>query len=243
MKNTLAIFIALLLLVGFMKLFNLSIPLSITQSNTSSELSVVGEGKVEVVPNVAYVDVGVTVNRATTSQAAQTEINTKNKAILDAMTKLGIDKKNIKTSNYSVYPMFNYDSGREVQDGYTGNVTITIKTEKVELVSDVVSAATAAGANQVQGTRFEVEDPAKYREEARAKAIANAKEQAQKIAKDLDIKLGKVVNVTEYSPSGVAVPMYAMEKSAVSNAGGGGPAVEPGTQTITTVVTLYFQKK
>lgn len=245
MKNTFAIIVTLLIAVGIMTALNLNIPVSVTTTNRSSEMSVIGEGKVEVVPDMAYVDVGISVSRAKTVEAAQQEINTKNNAILSAMEKLGIQKKNIKTSNYSIYPAYDYDGGRESLAGYSGNVTITIKTPKVEQVSEVITQATASGANQVQGTRFEVENPAKYREQARAEAIANAKEQAQKLAKDLDIKLGKVVNVVEYSPSSnVVMPMYAMEKSAAMGlGGGGGPAVEPGTQTITTVVTLYYEKK
>ncbi len=242
MKNILATLITILIVIGFMRLFNLPIPIAVTTTSRSSEMSVIGEGKVEVVPDIAYVDVGISVSRAKTVEVAQTEINSKNKAVLDAMAKLGIDKKNIKTSNYSIYPAYDYESGTEVLNGYNGNVTISIKSSKIDQISDVIAQATAAGANQVQGTRFEVEDPAKYREQAREKAIANAKEQAQKLAKDLGIKLGKVVNVVEYSPSSTGVPMYAMEKLAVGF-GGGGPSVEPGTQTITTVVTLYYEKK
>ncbi len=244
MKNIIAILLTLLLAVGIMSALNLHIPISVTTTNRSSEMSVIGEGKVEVVPDMAYVDVGITVSRAKTVEAAQLEIGTKNNAIIAAMSKMGIPKKNIKTSNYSIYPAYDYDSGKETMAGYSGNITITIKTQKAEQVSDVIAQATAAGANQVQGTRFEVENPAKYRVEAREKAIANAKEQAQKLAKDLDIKLGKVVNVVEYSPSSPVVPMYAMEKSALPMGGGGnGTSVEAGTQTITTVVTLYYEKK
>ncbi len=243
MKNILAILITLLIVIGFMRLFNLPIPIAVTTTTRSSELSVVGEGKVEVVPDMAYVDVGITVSRATTVESAQQEITTKNNAVLAAMQKLGIPKKDIKTSNYSIYPAYDYDDGRESLSGYNGNITISIKTPKVDQISEVIAQATAAGANQVQGTRFEVADPAKYREQAREKAIENAKEQAQKLAKDLDIILGKVVNVVEYSPGGPVGPMYAMEKLANGLGGGGGPAVEPGTQTITTVVTLFYEKK
>jgi len=242
MKNTFILLILFLLGIIFMKIFGLSVPLTITQTNTMSELSVVGEGKVEVVPNVAYVDVGITVNRAKTVEEAQSQINKVNNDIIAAMAKLNIPKKNIKTSNYSIYPMYNYDSGKEVQDGYNGNVTISIKTTGTELVAQVIADATKAGANQVQGTRFEVEDPAKYREEARAKAIANAKEQAAKLAKDLGIKLGKVTNIVEFSQSGGNPPVYMFEKAALGG-GGGAPAIEAGSQTITSTVTLYFEKR
>ena len=89
-----------------------------------------------------------------------------------------------------------------------------------------------------------VDDPAKYRAEARKKAIDNAKEQANKIASDLGIKLGKIVNISESSPDS-AVPVYALKDAAMSRGAGGGgnAAIEPGSQTITSVVTLYFEKR
>ncbi|CAN5224264.1 SIMPL domain-containing protein [soil metagenome] len=243
MKNTIALLITIIILVALMNMLNLHIPVAVTTTTRSTEMSVIGEGKVEVVPDVAYVDVGITVSQAKTVEAAQNEINTKNNAVLAAMKKLGIDRKNIKTSNYSIYPAYDYDSGKEILTGYSANVTISIKTPKVEQVSDVIAQATAAGANQVQGTRFEVDNPAKYREQSRAEAIANAKEQAQKLANDLGIKLGKVINVAEYTPSTSVMPMYADKAMSMNAAGGNGPAVEPGSETITTVVTLYYEKK
>lgn len=243
MKNTFILIIFFFIAVLMMKLFGLSIPLTITQTNKSTELSVIGEGKVEVVPDVAYVDVGITVNRAKTVEEAQGQINKVNNDIIAAMSKLNIPKKNIKTSNYSIYPMFNYDSGKEVQDGYNGNVTISIKTQGTDPVAQVIAEATKAGANQVQGTRFEVENPSKYREEARAKAIANAKEQAQKLAKDLGIKLGKVSNIVEFTQNSGGMPMYAFAEKSAMGGGGGAPAIEAGSQTITSSVTLFFEKR
>lgn len=224
-------------------ILRISVPISVTTSNKSTELSVVGEGKVEVVPDSAKVDVGISVQKAATVEAAQSEMNKTNNAIIEAMKNLGIEKKNIQTSNYSIYPSYDYSSGSEVANGYSGNVTVSIKTENIELVSQVIEAATKAGANQVQGTSFQVSSPEKYREEARNKAIKNAKEQAQKLADTLGIKLGKVVNVVENNQSsGGPVPMYAFSE-ARGLGGGGGPDIQPGSQEITSVVTLYFEKK
>ncbi|QQS43529.1 SIMPL domain-containing protein [Candidatus Roizmanbacteria bacterium] len=228
--------------VFLMSLLRIGIPVQVTQNMTTTELSVTGEGKVDIVPNTATVDVGVRVNRAATVDAAQSQINETNNAIIAAMQKLGIEKQNIKTSNYSVYPSYDYSSGRDVLTGYDGNVTLSIKTKNVDQISQVISAATEAGANEIQNTRFEVEDPAAYRAEARKKAIDNAKEEAKKLADELGIKLGKVVNVVEHTSSGTDVYPYMAER-AVGLGGGGGASFEPGSQAITSVVTLYFEKR
>jgi len=108
------------------------------------------------------------------------------------------------------------------------------------LASKVIETATTAGANQIQGSRFVVDKPELYREEAREKAIKNAKEQAEKMAKNLGIKLGKIVNIIESSPS---QPIAFYGKAYAEGLGGGGPILEQGTQTVTSVVTLYFEKK
>ncbi len=236
-------FVVLFIFMVAVKLLNISFPVSVTTSNQSQELSVVGEGKVEVVPDTAKIDVGVSVQNVQTAEAAQTEIDEVNNAIIQAMADLGIDKSNIQTSNYSIYPSYDYSSGTERQDGYDGNVTVSIKTEDVAQVSQVIEAATTAGANQVQGTSFQVASPEEYRAQARNKAIENAKQQAQELADSLGIKLGKVVNVVEHSQtSGGPVPMYAVAESRALG-GGGGPSIQPGSQEITSVVTLYFEKR
>lgn len=246
-KQTTSIIFFFLLLFIFMvavKFLNISFPVMVTNTSRSTELSVVGEGKVEVVPDTAKVTVGISILNAATVEAAQSEMDETNNAIIEAMKGLGIDAKSIQTSNYSIYPAYDYSSGTEVPDGYSGNVSVTIETSNTQQVSQVIEAATAAGANQVQGTTFQVKDPAKYREQARNMAIENAKEQAQQLANSLGIKLGKVVNIVEYSPStGGPVPMYDMAVSQRALGGGGGPSIEAGSQEITSVVTLYFEKR
>jgi len=225
------------------KIFDIGYPITVTNINRSSELAVVGEGKVDVIPDVAYVDVGITVNNVDTVESAQAEINKTNNAIINAMKELKIDKKDIKTSNYSIYPNYNYENNSNQITGYSGNVTITIKTKDPNVAGKVIEMATKAGANQIQGTRFVVDAPEKYREQARGKAIDNAKAQATSLAKSLGIRLGRVVNIIESTPNVDGSPVYL--KSAAQGMGGGGgtPAIEAGSEIITSVVTLYFEKK
>lgn len=241
-SNIITIGFVFILLIAI-NLFNISYPVQITNTSKSSELSVVGEGKVDVIPDTAYIDLGISVNNIATVEEAQKNMDKTNNAIIEAMKKLGIEKADIKTSNYSIYPNETYDGSTSRVTGYNGNVAVTIKVKGTDKASQVIQVATKAGANQVQGTRFLVEKPEKYREAARTKAIANAKEQAQKLAKDLGIPLGKVVNMVEYSPNS-STPMYDMARSGIGSMGGGGsPQLEAGSQTITSVVTLYFEKK
>lgn len=242
-KNVISILFAILVLLFLIKVLDISYPLTVINTSRSTELSVTGEGKVDVSPDTAYVDVGITVNNASTVADTQNTINETNNKIIAAMRKLGVKKEDVKTSNYSIYPNYSLKVGETQKiEGYNGNVTITIKVKNISLVSLVVEESTKAGANQIQGVRFTIDDPDKYREEARNKAIQNAKEQAKKLAQSLGIRLGRVVNVIESSPS-QQVPLTLRSVEAVGGVGGGGPEIQPGTQTVTSTVTLFFEKK
>jgi uncharacterized protein YggE len=225
------------------KFFNISYPMTVVNTNQSSELAVVGEGKVEVTPDTAYIDAGITVDKASTVAEAQKKINEINNKIIDSLRGIGIEKADIKTSNYSINPNYKYENNENRVDGYNGNVTVEIKVRDPQMASKVIETVTGAGANQIQGSRFVVDKPELYREEARNAAIKNAKEQAQNLAKNLGIKLGKVVNIVESSPGQTIPVAYAKFAEGMGGGGGGGPVVEQGSQTLTSVVTLYFEKK
>lgn len=237
MNYSLFLFLTLIALLVVKKL-DISYPLTITTTTKSTELAVVGEGKVEVIPDTAYIDVGISVNNVETADKAQEMLSSVNNKIIEAVKKLGIVKEDIKTANYSVYPNYSYEEKTSKITGYNGNATVTIKVKEMKLTSQVITEATNVGANQIHGVRFEIDKPEKYREQARDKAIENAREQAEQLAKKLGIKLGRVVNIVESAPERI-YPLYG---KAIPEAGGGGPQIEPGSQTITSTVTLYFEK-
>ncbi len=241
-KNFGTVVILVLISLFIIKYFDISYPLTVVTTSKSAELAVVGEGKVEVSPDTAYVDAGITVDNRGTVKEVQDTINTINNKIINALRDLGIEKADIKTSNYSVYPNYKYDNNVNTINGYNGNATVEVKVRDTQMVSTVIEAVTTAGANQIQGVRFSIDKPEIFREEARDKAISNAKEQAEKMAKNLGIKLGKIVNIVE-SSANTPIPLYGKAVAEGLGGGGGAPIVEQGTQTVTSVVTLYFEKK
>lgn len=246
-KKTVTTYAALVIvtIIGLfiVKAANISYPIELTTSARSPELAVVGEGKVEVTPDTAYVDAGITVANARSVADAQTALNSANNKIVDAVRKLGIKKENIKTSNYSIFPNTVFESNKNRISGYNGNASLSIKIDDLSLVSRVIEKVTAAGANQVQGARFAVEKPEAFREKAREAAIKNAREQAQKIAKSLGIRLGRIVNIVESTPTDMMPPIYARSMQADAVGGPEAATIEPGTQTISSQVTLYFEKR
>lgn len=236
----LAVTIGALWLINFL---GISYPLRITTSQTSAEFSITGDGKVEAIPDTAILTTSIVVANTKTAQAAQNELHEKNNTLGNALIKQGIDLKDITTTQYSVYPVYG-DSANESQKitGYNGTVGISIKTKKLDTVGELLTVVTDAGANQVQGVEYTIDDISKYRSQAREKAIENAKEQAKQVSANTGIKLGNIINIVE---SGTGMPQpyqYAMGRESL-DAKVATTNLQPGSQTITSSVTVFFEKK
>jgi uncharacterized protein YggE len=241
---TAGVCVIILAFLWLVNVLDISYPLTIVTTTRSSELSVVGEGKIEAIPDTAYVEVGISIVGATTTQEAQNKIDKINNAIIENVKKLGIQKEDIKTSNYSIYPDYSYEANVNKIKGYNGSVSLSIKVKDKKITSQVIEEATKAGANQVNGLRYAIENPNSLREKARQKAIDNAKLEAEKLAKTLGIKLGKIINIVESGSSNdVIQPMYATKSLGMGGGAESAPVLEEGSQTIYSTVTLYFERK
>lgn len=243
-RTTLLTAVTIIVTLFIIKSFNLIYPIEISTSQRSTEFSIVGEGKVEATPDTAYVEAGITVNNSRTVELAEATINDVNNKIIENLKGLGIEKKDIKTSNYSIYPSYTYENGKDKIVGYDGNASVTVKVRDLSKVSNAIAQITASGANNVQGSRMEIAEPEKFRKQARDLAIENAKVQAQELSKKLGIKLGHITNIVEGSTATPELYYNAgMKQSTFDMARGAAPAnIEPGSQTVSSVVTLYFEK-
>lgn len=218
------------------------IPFSVTSVTTmkTDTFSATGEGKVTVSPDIAVVNAGVTA-QAATAKAAQNQLNTAINAVSDAIKQLGVEAKDIQTSGYTIYPTQDYTDGRQRIMGYQATSNLTIKVRDMEKANSVIDAATAAGANQVGGVSFDVDDKTKAQNEAREKAVAEAKRKAEAAASIAGFGLGRIINYNEdFGGYPRPIPMMAETKMA------GGDTVtslEPGSSEVTVVVTLSYEIK
>ena len=115
----------------------------------------------------------------------------------------------------------------------TNNVEVTIR--NLDLAGKVLSAATGAGANQLYGLRFEIEDPSPLQAEARKEAVADARQRAERLAQLSGVKLGPAQSITEVDGGGSGpMPMYAAARADSS------APVERGELTITSTVQIVY---
>jgi uncharacterized protein YggE len=129
--------------------------------------------------------------------------------------------------------------------GYTVTQTVKVKVRDFAKIGDIMSGVVKNGANNVSSLSFTIDDPAKLQDEARAKAIAEAKSRAEEIAKAGGFKLGKLVAIDDmngiygYKMYDSAVGRGGLEMSA--NASAPVPAIEPGSEEVTINVVLRYQ--
>lgn len=212
-------------------------------------ITVSGEGEVVAIPDVATFSFSVQEERDTTA-AAQESVTEQMNTILDLLKDEGIEEKDIKTTNYSIFPQYDFiqcisapcpPSRRELR-GYEVSHTIEVKIRDTEEVGDVLALVGDAGADNVSGINFSIDDEEALREEARAKAIEDARAKAKQLAEDLDVRIKGVVSFNE---SGDESIYYARQESLAMDGMGGGPSASPsipsGENTILSRVHITYE--
>jgi len=215
----------------------------INTAATTNTVSFNGEGKVVAKPDIAKVNLSI-VTDALTSKIAQDENSKKSKALTDYLKKQNIDDKDIKTTGYNIYPQYKYSQygGQPTITGYQVNQSMEIKVRDLDKVSNILDGVVSAGANQVNGLSFEIDNPDALKAEARAKAIADAKQKANELQSQVGISLGKIVNFSE-NTGGYPGPVYFDAQAKGMGGGGGGPSVPTGENEITVSVSITYQIK
>src|SRR5258708_2234429 len=127
-------------------------------TTTKNDLFTVG-GKREVsaIPDTAMISFGVN-KTSSTVEDAKNQVNTIINKITDDLKQLGVDSKNITTTNYSVNPNYDYISGQQKPQGYTVDAQIEVKVTPIDKANDAIDTATKDGATQVGGAQFVVDD-------------------------------------------------------------------------------------
>ncbi|MDP2585860.1 MAG: SIMPL domain-containing protein [Candidatus Levybacteria bacterium] len=240
LKTTLITAITILIVFFLYTKFVGPIPFSVNSITTTKTnlFSVSGEGKATGIPDTAQLSLGVT-KTALTVALTQEQTNAAANKIIADLKKLGIAEKNIKTTNYSINP--NYDFGRGGQNitGYTVTQTLRIEITPIDIANKAIDAATADGANLVDGISFMFNEKTKkdLEDKARAEAIKIAKGKAESLAKATGIRLGKIVDVQEsngFEPRPIMMAQSLEGKSADTQ-------LQPGENSITINITLSYE--
>ncbi len=220
-------------------------PLAASNGQSSTpvpQISVSGTGKVYLVPDIAYVYVGIH-NQAETVARAIKDNNFSGNKIKEALLAQGVDEKDIQTSSFNVYPQPEYDNmGKISRNMYGVDNTVYVTVRNLDSLSVLLDVVANSGANNINGINFDVKDRSAALDQARKLAIEDAKKQAEFIAAAAGVKLGRLMNINLYSSGASFV---------FEGKGGGGSApmttaevpVSTGQMTISAEVNLVYEIK
>jgi len=200
--------------------------------------SVTGVGKATVVPDIARVNVGISATGPTVKQT-QNDINTVINKVSEAIKKLGIDSKDVKTNSYSVNPTYDYNNGKQTIQGYSAQTNLMVTIRDTAKANSVIDTATQNGANEVGGITFDVDDKTKAQNEARKLAVEDAKRKAKDASSIAGFTLGNIINYQESFDGNTEPRPYLMADKAVS--GSAPTQLEEGSTDISVTVTLSYE--
>jgi len=204
-------------------------------------IAIQGRGKIIAVPDIAMITIGLN-NEKKEVTDAQKENAEKINAFINDLKKLGIKEKDIATANYNIYPVYNYEDGRQVLRGYQVSQNVNVKIRDLKKISDILSLVSKHSLNQVGGLNFTFDDLEKLKQQARVLALKNAAEKARTLANVAGVKLGKVISFSE-SNSDYNLPARYADEPAGFEIGGASekPRVEAGSQDIVVYVTVSYE--
>lgn len=203
-------------------------------------ISIVGEGKVTGLPDVAKISLGYSIEKKTVAEAQRENTNKMNAMIEKLKRDFKIEAGDLQTINYYISPQYDFNDGRQVLRGYLVSQDLNVKVRQMDKVSNIIEAAGSIGLNQIGNLTFEIDNPEKLKEEARAKALAQAKAKAETLAQVVGVKLGKIISFSESSNQPTPIyGSYALDK--IGLGGGGAPAVEAGSNEIVIIATVEYE--
>ena len=205
-------------------------------------ITVVGEGSTQIEPNIAVATIGVQVAEAAV-QTASSNAQAIMEAVLAALQEQGIAEEDIQTTGFSIFAEFGPADPAAAQPQaplyrVSNNVNVTIR--DLNQVAAVLDAAIAAGANNIFGVTFSIDDASQAESDARAQAVAKAAAKAQELADLTNLQLGSVLSVSEVIGSqGGYFASPGLRADSAASMGGGSP-IAPGQLNVSVQLEVVY---
>jgi len=239
MSKKLSFILVSLVVVGLLAACS---PTALSSPENVRSMSVNGIGRVKIVPDIATINIGVRTEAEAIAEALDGNTAQANE-ISRVLQDLGVEEKDIQTSNFNVYPSERYNPMTGQVEGryFVVENTVNVTVRDLSSLGTVLNAVVEAGANSIYGITFNVEDRSAAVAEARELAIVDAKAKAEAIAGAAGVQLGEIINISVYEGS-TPITFYDAK-------GGGFAAAEAevpiaaGTLTITMECNLTYSIK
>ena len=230
--RSLAALFAALMLAGY------GVTAAAAEEDLRPLVSVVGDGRVLVQPDIALVNFGVE-STAATLEAAQADASARMQAVVDTLLARGVAREDVRTTRLGVSPVYDQRDSTAVR-GYRVVNSVQAKLRDLGSVGSIVDAVITAGANRVEGIAFQVDDLTPPKDQARVLAMANARAKADQLAGLAGMRVVGVKSISESDPVSTPVRQPARSEAAPAAAPAPAPPVEPGQQEVRTQVSATF---
>jgi len=212
----------------------------------NNQITVSGVGQMYVKPDLALENFSVKTEGKTVKEVMQENSQDMNE-VMKAITDLGVLQKDIQTTNFNLYPRYEwtgetkiFPSGHRVLVGYEMTQTLKVKIKDLETIGKIIDAATQAGANQVGDLVFTIENPEVVKGQARLQAIEEAQKEAKSLAKQLGVRLGKIMSVDFGTAMPQPIRMMATKEIGVGS-GASAPQIATGQNLIEVTANLTYR--
>ena len=176
-----------------------------TPADFPPAISVTGEAQISVAPDIAFVDAGVATDAKTAREASEAN-NAAMAKVFAALKAANIDARDIQTSRLSLQPQYAPNrSGPSPVVGYRASNRVTVRIHDVSKVAGAIDTLVGAGANDIGNVGFEVSQASKLLDDAREKAVADARRKAEIYARAAGVALGAPLSISE---GGAPQPMF-----------------------------------
>ena len=199
-------------------------------------LSTTGSGRVLVEPDVVSIILAVEVEKPTAGEAISEAADIMNK-VIESLLKIGVNRENIATTGFSLYPVYEYIDRKTVLRGYRVVNRITVKVPTAEQAGEVIDTAVNSGANRVDSITFEL-SPEKYKsahQKALSLAVEEARRKAETVASAAGVEIVKILKIEIQQPYYTPIKYEVAETART-------PILE-GELTVTAQVTIIFEIK
>ncbi|HMO71946.1 MAG TPA: SIMPL domain-containing protein [Paracoccaceae bacterium] len=211
--------LALLAAIVALPLAAYSLPARADTALPAARITVTGEGRVDAVPDLATISLGVTTEAKSAAEALAAN-NAAMAAVLERLRAAGVADRDLQTTGLSVNPVwsgYERSGGRPEITGFQAANVLTVRVRALDTLRGVLDAAVKDGANTLNGLAFGLAEPQPALDEARARAVADARRKAELMAAAAGVTLGRIDSITE-GGGGAPYPQFRAESAMVADA-------------------------
>ncbi len=207
-------------------------------------ISVSGQGRVTVAPDIATVTVGVETMQPSLAEA-QAEATTKMEAIIQTAKDAGIAADDIVTTNYAVNVIQEYDNNGNPAaiSGYRVSNQVELTVRQIDDLGTILESVVAEGANAIYGIAFSVDDSTAAASQARRQAVEDARQKADELASAAGVEITGILSITESSSSSGPPEPFQIDSASAGSARDASASVpvQTGTNEIQITVQVVYE--